>query len=178
MACGLLFRSGLLLLILAQPAMGGAPAPAGLTALSGRPSAPAFDLFDIEGRRHRLEAYRGRVVVVNFWAIWCPPCRAEMPSLQRAWRQLRERDIVLLAVDVGESGERVAAFAAKQALDFPLLLDERAAVFDSWRVPGLPTTFVIDRSGRLAYRASGAREWDAPEILEAILELNRQGRLP
>jgi peroxiredoxin len=162
-----------LLIILTLPAWGAHPTPGGLVALHERPPAPALDLVDIHGRQHRLDDYRGRVVVVNFWAIWCPPCRAEMPSLQRAWQQLRDRDIVLLAVDVGESSERVAAFAAKQSLDFPLLLDEQAAAFDSWPVPGLPTTFIVDKRGRLAYRASGGREWDEPAILEAIFDLNR-----
>ena len=143
-----------------------------MTAFVERPPAPEFVLTDTRGRQHRLSDFRGGVVVVNFWAIWCPPCRAEMPSLQRAWERLRPHGIVVLAIDVGESSKRVADFAAGLSLDFPLLLDEQAEVFGKWSVPGLPTTFVVDQQGRLAYRANGVRDWDDPALLEMILDLD------
>ena len=128
-------------------------------------------LVDVDGKRHRLSDYRGRVVIVNFWATWCPPCRAEMPSMQRAWEQIRDEGIVMLGIDVGEDEDTIFQFTANYPVDFPLLMDLDASVTGAWPVRGMPTTFVVDPEGRIAYRAIGAREWDEPEILEALRAL-------
>lgn len=146
-------------------------AAAGLTPLPDRPTAPELNLEDLQGKNHRLAEYRGRVVVVNFWATWCPPCRAEMPSLQRAWEQTQDEGIVWLAVDVGEEEEQVFAFSGAHDYRFPILLDRDASVLSRWPVKGMPTTLVVDSQGRIAYRAIGGREWDAPELLGAIRAL-------
>ncbi len=148
-------------------------AAAGLTPLPNRPAAPELALDDLQGQTHRLSDYRGRVVVVNFWATWCPPCRAEMPSLQRAWAQTQAEGIVWLAVDVGEGEDQVFAFSGEHRYRFPILLDRDAAALGRWPVKGMPTTLVVDPQGRIAYRAIGGREWDAPELLAAIRNLAR-----
>ncbi len=145
----------------------------GLTALPERVPAPDFELKDLDGATHRLFDYRGKVVIVNFWATWCPPCREEMPSMQRAWEQLQDEGIVMLAVDVGEDEDRVFEFTASYPVEFPLLLDEQSRVIGSWPVAGLPTTFVVDTEGRLAYRAIGGRKWDAPALLKLVRALGK-----
>ena len=145
----------------------------GLTEIPQRPLAPDFTLRDLDGNRHRLSDYRGRVVIVNFWATWCPPCRAEMPSMQRAWERLRKEGIVMLGIDVGEDEDTVFQFTADYPVEFPLLLDQDSSVIGRWPVRGLPTTFVVDPQGRLAYRAIGGREWDDPALLEQVRALAR-----
>ena len=142
-----------------------------LQKIPDRPPAPDFNLVDMDAVVHTLSDYRGRVVVVNFWATWCPPCREEMPAMERAWQQLRKQDVMMLAINVGEDEDTVFEFTANYPVEFPLLLDTTSAVISAWPVRGLPTTFVIDPEGRLVYRAIGGREWDAPELIRQILEL-------
>ena len=145
----------------------------GLTPITGKPSAPDFHLNDADGNTHRLSDYRERVVIVNFWATWCPPCRAEMPSMQRAWEQLQAEGIMMLAINVGEDEDTIFQFTASYPVDFPLLMDLDSKVTGAWPVRGLPTTFVVDTQGRLVYRAIGGREWDDPDLLKAVRALAR-----
>jgi peroxiredoxin len=146
---------------------------AGLTALLDKPQAPDFQLSDVDGNIHRLSDYRGRVVIVNFWATWCPPCRAEMPSMQRAWEKLQQEEIMMLAVNVGEDEDTIFQFTANYPVEFPLLMDLDSKIIGEWPVRGLPTTFVVDPQGRLAYRAIGGREWDETELLEQVKALRK-----
>ena len=145
----------------------------GLTPMPVRTQAPDFDLMDMDGNRHRLSDYRGRVVIVNFWATWCPPCREEMPSMQRAWELLEPEGIVMLAVNVGESEDTIFQFTANYPVEFPLPMDRDSKVIDSWPIMGLPTTFVVDPRGRLFYRAIGGRAWDDPELLMLVRALKQ-----
>ena len=145
-----------------------------MTELEHKIPAPDFTLPDVDGEVHRLSAYRGKVVVVNFWATWCPPCREEMPSMQRAWEQLQREDVLMLAVNVGEDEDTVFQFTANYPVDFPLLLDLDSGVTKAWPVRGLPTTYVVDPRGRLVYRAIGGRAWDEPQLMEAIRGLKER----
>jgi peroxiredoxin len=146
----------------------GAPPQQTLTAVEKLPPAPDFELRDMDDNSYRLSAQRGKVVIINFWATWCPPCLKEMPSMQRAWEQLRDEGVEMWAINVGESDEEIFLFTARYPVDFPLLLDSDSSITDQWPVIGLPSTFIVDREGRIAYRAIGGREWDAPELLEQI----------
>ena len=92
--------------------------------------------------------------------------------MQRAWELLKEKQVAMLAVDVGESEETVFSFLGLVPVEFPLLLDQDSKVTTSWPVKGLPTTYVVDPQGRLAYRAIGGREWDDPELLETVRQLH------
>ncbi len=162
--------STLLLLLFTQLALA-VDSGGGLLSLPKKPLAPDFETIDLEGKTHRLSDYRGQVVIVNFWATWCPPCRAEMPSMQRAWEALRPEGVVLLAVNMGERRETVAEFHEQSLIDFPLLLDGSLAAAAGWPIEGLPTTYVVDPQGRAVYAATGMREWDAPEVLGQIRSL-------
>jgi len=150
-----------------------AAADGGFTPIAERPPAPQLDLVDLNGKRHRIDDYAGRVIIVNFWATWCPPCRAEMPSMQRAREALDDNAVTLLAVAVGEDAEAVEPFAAEYPVAFPLLPDADMTATSAWSVTGVPTTFVVDREGRLVYRIIGEREWDEPGILKTIENLMR-----
>ena len=145
--------------------------PQFLTEMSERPAAPELGLRDLDGHLHSLEEHRGKVLIVNFWATWCPPCREEMPSMQRAWEAVKDEGILLLAVNVGESEDRIFTFTADYPVDFPLLLDSDGQATERWPVVGLPTTFVVDPEGRIAYRAIGGRAWDDPALLDQVRAL-------
>ena len=160
----------LLLFCFASPLPAQTPGE-GLTPLPDKPLAPDFQLTDLDGNSFSLQALRGKVLIVNFWATWCPPCREEMPSMQRAWERLDKAQVLLLAINVGEDEDVIFRFTADYPVDFPLLLDQDAKVAQSWPVKGLPTTFVVDPQGRLVYRAIGSREWDDPELLALVRAL-------
>lgn len=149
----------------------------GLSLLPQRTAAPAIALDNLEGGRTDLAALRGRVVLVNFWATWCPPCRREMPSMERLRRALEGEDFTALAVNVGESEDTVFAFTGQlePAPAFTVVLDRDSEVLRAWPVKGLPTTFVVDRQGRLAARAVGGREFDDPGIVQEIRRLLAEG---
>ena len=148
------------------------PLAASLTAQAPTP-APALKLKDLDGKPHDLAALRGKVVLINFWATWCPPCRREMPSMERLSQALAGEPFVVLAVDVGESVETIETFTSQ--LDavptFPILLDRQARAMQAWPVAGLPTTFLVDKQGRIVATAVGGREFDHPAIIGAIRKL-------
>ena len=159
------------LLLLAPLAAHATAQPQTLTEVEPATAAPEFSLEDMDGNRFTLSDLRGEVVIVNFWATWCPPCREEMPSMQRAWEQLQAEGVMMLAVNVGESADTVFQFTANYPVDFPLLLDLDSSVLGQWPVQGLPATFVVDSEGRIAYRAIGGREWDDPQLQAPVLKL-------
>ena len=146
------------------------PLSHGFTALGEPAPAPALRLHDLDGSLHDLADLRGRLVLVNFWATWCPPCRREMPSLERLYQQLRDRGLTVLAVDVGEDADTVFAFTGQlePAPSFPLLLDPESRTVEDWRVKGLPTSFLIDPQGRVIFRAVGGTEFDHAATLEQL----------
>jgi len=165
----MLFRIGILLIGLAVLA---AHAKAPLLPPHPNPQpAPAFELDNLEGKMRTLKDYEGKVLVVNFWATWCPPCIKEMPSLQRAWEQTREHDIAIVAVNMGETPEAIERFLRRFPVEFPILLDRDVKVADAWDVRGLPTTFVLDPTGRFVFKVAGERVWDDPELLAQLRAL-------
>ncbi len=136
--------------------------------------APTLRLPDLDDKPVDLADFRGKVVLVNFWATWCPPCRKEFPSLGRLRKLFKPADFEVLAVNVGEDPETAFSFAGSP--EFPLLFDRDSKAMARWSVKGLPTTFVVDRRGRLALRAVGGREFDDPAIVTQLRDLLKQGR--
>ena len=143
-----------------------------LTTQAPRP-APALKLKTLDGQLLDLAQFKGKVVLINFWATWCPPCRREMPSMERLSQALKGEAFSVLAVDVGEDADTIEAFTSQldTTLGFPILLDTRSHTMQAWKVAGLPTTFLIDRQGRIVASAIGGREFDHPEIIRTIREL-------
>jgi peroxiredoxin len=135
--------------------------------------APDFTLPSLGGQPVRLIDRRRQVVLLNFWATWCPPCREEMPSMERLYRRHQDRGFSVVAVSTDAAGAPpVAAFVETLELTFPMALDPDMAVANSYRVQALPTTFIIDREANIVARAVGARNWDSPAahaLIEALL---------
>ena len=129
--------------------------------------APDFTLADTEGRQVHLKDLRGKVVVVDFWATWCPPCREQMPHLQQIHQQFSDKGVVVLGLDVGEDGPRVSQFARQSAYTFTLLLGSEPGVTELYFVDGFPTTLVVDRQGKIVYRAVGGQ---SPDTLRAAIQ--------
>lgn len=136
-------------------------------------AAPDFSLPDLDGKTHKLSDYHGKVVLLNFWATWCPPCRREMPSMEKLHQELKDKPFQVLACDQQEDVDTVFAFTGQldPAPTFPLLLDSKSAASRAYGVPGLPTTFLIDKTGQIAYRAVGGREFGHPAIRALIEKL-------
>jgi thiol-disulfide isomerase/thioredoxin len=126
-------------------------------------------LKDADDKIVDLAQYKGRVVLINFWATWCPPCRKEFPSLGRVRKLFQPSEFEVLAVNVGEDPDTVFSFTG--ITDFPVMFDRESKAMAAWSVRGLPTTFLVDRQGRLAYRATGGREFDDPDIVATIKQL-------
>ncbi|MBI2955971.1 MAG: TlpA family protein disulfide reductase [Acidobacteria bacterium] len=122
--------------------------------------------FELAGQRQRLRELRGRVVVLNFWATWCPPCVAEMPSLERLHRRLGGRGVVVLGISVDESPRNYEAFLRTHGITFPNYRDPEKRISTLYGTFLFPETFVIDRQGRLVRKFIGAREWDEPEMVD------------
>jgi thiol-disulfide isomerase/thioredoxin len=158
------FLAALAAALAAAAIWGGRRSPEAAFEVSAGDVGPAPDvaLPDLSGRTVRLADFQGRVVILNFWATWCQPCRDEMPAMQALATALGARGLVLLPVDYAESDEAVAAFARELGLTGPLLLDTDGAVARRYRVPGLPASFFVDRQGRLVGTALGYRDWRVP----------------
>jgi thiol-disulfide isomerase/thioredoxin len=132
---------------------------------------PALKLVDVDGRERSISEWRGKTVVVNFWATWCEPCRDEMPALARLREQLKDRPFEVLAVNYGESNAKVAGFLEREKLALPVLLDGDKAASERWGAKGLPMTFLVDARGRVRYRVFGERDWTEGEALQVVEKL-------
>jgi len=141
-----------------------------LVAWTGGPT-PPLALRDLDGRPHDLTDYRGKVVVVNFWATWCQPCREELPSLERLRDAMRGRRFEAVAVNVAEGESRVRRFLHEVPLRLPFLLDADGKTQRAWKVRGLPATFLVDRKGVIRYWYLGELDWAQPAILRAVESL-------
>lgn len=142
-------------------------------------AAPTLQLKDLQGRMHDLSAYRGKVVMVNFWATWCPPCRAEMPSMQRLKEKLAGKPFAILAVNMAESEHEVRQFLRGikgSKIDFTILMDKDGKASKQWKVFVFPTTFIVDAEGKLRYALLGGTEWDDARNLKAIEALLPAGQ--
>ena len=150
------------------PENSGAASAALLRPYTGDRETPPLSLETIDGERIELHRYRGKVVVLNFWATWCPPCVEEIPSLERLRKLRHDRGLEVLSVDVGEEPEKVRAFLEDKPVGYPVALDPQARAFKAWNTYAFPTTFVLDRSHRIRYAVFGAFAWDSREVLDAV----------
>jgi len=142
-----------------------------ITKLADKKLAVNFKLPDMDGKIHQLSDYKGQPVIINFWATWCPPCREELPSMNRGWAKIKSEGIAMLAINVGEDEDTIFTFTGDYPIDFTVLLDQSGDVINQWPIKGLPTTLVVDPQGRIVYRAIGGREWDADELLNLVRAL-------
>jgi thiol-disulfide isomerase/thioredoxin len=145
----------------------------GLTVTYKSPPAHRLSLESLDGKAYDLAAMKGRVVVINFWATWCPPCIEELPTMQKLWDETHSAGVEILAVNLGEPPDRIRAFLGgfEPTLEFPILLDLEGEAFQTWRVRGLPKTFVINKRGQIVYEAEGGRDMNSKHIRERLQEL-------
>lgn len=132
---------------------------------------PPLALKDVAGKTHKLEDYRGKVVMVQFWATWCPPCLKEMPSMQRLEQKMAGKPFAILAVNMGESDKAVRDFLAKMKIGFTILMDGEGEAVGAWKVFVAPSTFLVDAQGAIRYTLQGGAEWDEDEYMKKITEM-------
>jgi len=143
---------------------------AGAAGFETRAASPAPELkaHDLTGASRTLADYRGKVVLLNFWATWCPPCQREMPSLERLRTRMAGRPLEIVAISSAETPDEVNAYLSKMKLGFPVLLDTDSSNTRRWKVFALPTTFVLDAEGRVRHVLTGPAEWDEGEALAVV----------
>ena len=115
-----------------------------------------FELEDLNGNKVKLSAYKGKKVFLNFWATWCPPCKAEMPDIEKLYQETKDTDLIILAINVGEDKKTVENFTSKNNYNFPVLLDAKGEISQLYQVSGIPTSYFVDSEGYLDDGTSGA----------------------
>lgn len=138
---------------------------AGLQPLHSGTKIINFTLDDLGGQPVSLSSYHGKVVVLNFWATWCGPCRSEMPSLETLYKKYRDQGLVVVGVNLEESRSAVRQFAKQDKITFPVLLDSSGRVALAYGARSLPVTYVIDRAGDVTSGVLGAHTWNSPETV-------------
>ena len=160
--------ASLLIILLAISTVPVASAERSFTPYSSNNS---FTLDDLKGERHTPDDHHGKIVLVNFWASWCPPCIYELPELQRLKQSFAGQPFEILTINVGEKKYRVRKFAKLINLELPVLLDTKKKTFDDWEIKTLPTSFLIDSAGNIRYRVLGNPGWDNEDTLDLIRKL-------
>ena len=151
----------------------------GLVALILTPAGPSlpraaddFLLPDMNGQVVRLSQLKGKIVFLNVWTTWCPPCRKEMPTMQELYIQLKSEDFIMLAVSQDVDGQKtVASYLKDWGFTFPVLLDVRGEVGKKYGVTGYPETFLIDRQGMIVHHHIGYNDWSRPDVVKAVRRL-------
>ncbi len=131
---------------------------------------PTFELKELDDSVWNAETLMGKPWVINFWATWCPPCIEEIPSMNAAYEFLEPQGVGMLAINAGEGAIAVEAFLEKISIDFPNVLGD-ADTLPNWAIRALPTTIVVDASGKVVYEALGPREWDDEQLLQRVVDL-------
>ena len=137
--------------------------------------APAFEIENLRGGNSSLADYKGKLVLLNFWATWCIPCTKEMPGMQTLWQNHKEQglEIVAVSVDEGYRG-RIENFSKMFKISFPILLDPESKVSDLYEVSGVPTSFLIDRNGKIIARIVGTEDWLSDDAVQLVQDLLAQ----
>ena len=134
--------------------------------IKGDKRAPDFCLKDLMGKKVELKQFKGKLVFLNFWATWCSPCKEEMPGMEALYQQFKEKNFILLAISVDYEGVKpVQEFIKKHHYTFPVLIDPKCEVLDLFQVKEIPTTFIINKKGRMVGKAVGPRDWKSPEVI-------------
>lgn len=129
---------------------------------------------DLEGKVVKLSDYEGKVIMLNLWATWCPPCRAEMPSMDRLYEKYKKSNFIILAVSIGEDKKTVSSFLKQSPHQFPVFLDHKNEVSRTYSTGSIPTTYLINKKGELIARFVGGRQWDSAQAYEMVEILTNQ----
>ena len=145
-----------------------------LKPVEGKLVAPALVLKDLQGKTHDLKDYKGQVVLVQFWATYCGPCRQEMPSMNKMGAKMGDVPFKILAVDMGETEAEVKQFVSEVKPEFTILMDEEGNSIGDWKIFAAPSNFIIDPEGYIRYTLFGGVEWDSDELIEKIKALGKE----
>lgn len=148
---------------------------AGIEAYPAPLRAPHFRLAGLNGEVSAKTDFKGRVVLLSFWATWCPPCKAEFPSIERLQSAFPAKDFLVVAISVGDSAEAVTRFLGSRKAAFPILLDQDRKIANEYRAAGVPVAYLLDRQGRIVAGKSGVHEWDAPSVRTMVEHLIKMG---
>lgn len=143
--------------------------------------APDFAAFDLQGNPKSLDDFKGKVVLLNVWATWCPPCQEEIPSMQRLYEEIGDDDFEIVAVSIdapfgerdafGRVGGDLQTFAATRGLSFTILHDPTGRIQETFQTTGVPESFLVDKDGVIFKKVAGATAWDAPQNVQLIQRL-------
>lgn len=134
--------------------------------------APDFTLKDINGNPAAISSFKGKVVLLNFWATWCPPCKEEIPSLNRLQQRLKNKGLVILSISLDKSASTVKNFTAEYPVSFIVLMDHTQKITKSvYKVFTIPTSLLIDKNGVIVEKYFGARNWTKPQMVKRIESL-------
>ncbi len=137
--------------------------------------APDFTLKGLDGIKKSLIDFRGKVILLNFWATWCPPCRQEMPDMEKLYRNFKDRGFVIIAVAANAlSAKRVKSFVKKLGLTFPVFLDPDGHVRNNYEVMAMPMSYIIGKDGKISGRIIGGRKWSSVEANLLIKHLIKE----
>ena len=140
----------------------------GLQIIKSGTKAPDFNISGFSGKNVKLSEYKGKVVLLNFWASWCPPCKAEMPSIQKLYDTLKSSKFTVMAIDVGEPKENGANYIKNNKFTFPVFFDAKNDASSEYSVSSIPATYIIDKNGYLIAGMIGSFEWDNEKVVKAL----------
>jgi len=144
---------------------------AGLQPYQGNIKSVTFDYKDLNNIRHTLQSHKGEVLLLNFWATWCPPCVKELPSLNRLQTKIANSQFNILAINIGEETKTVKKFLAPMNIKFPVLTDPEGESVQPWKLIAFPSSFIVDKKGVIRYSLFGGIEWDNKEVVTIVQKL-------
>lgn len=138
---------------------------------TGKLTNPDFTLTDLQGKQYQLSDYRGNIVLVQFWATYCTPCRKEMPTMNRLIQKMQDKPFKIVTINMAEPQDAVEQFTKEVEIDFPVLMDENGSTISQWKVFAAPANFIIDKQGKIIYTLFGAIDWDSDKMVAKLSEL-------
>ncbi|MGB9715870.1 MAG: peroxiredoxin family protein [Thermodesulfovibrionales bacterium] len=132
---------------------------------------PDFTLNDLCGNKVTLSQFRGKVVILNFWSIWCGPCLAEMPSLNKLYLEFKDKGLIVLALAEDPAEKPLREYVKEKGLAFPVLIDKEKKVYFKYSLFGIPVSFLIDKKGYIAEKIIGESDWNSPKMKEKVVRL-------
>jgi thiol-disulfide isomerase/thioredoxin len=123
---------------------------------------------DLQGKTHSLKDYQGNIVLVQFWATYCTPCRKEMPTMNSLIKKMQDKPFKIVTVNMAETPEEVAAFIKEVPVDFPVLLDSDGSTVSQWKVFAAPANFILDKKGNIIFTLYGAIDWDSDDMVNKL----------
>lgn len=144
-----------------------------LKAYKGNLKSPSFSLQDINGKQHSLSDYKGNVVLLQFWATYCTPCRKEMPTMNRLIKKMDGKPFKIVTINMAEEKDSVKRFLTEVKVDFPVLLDSDGAILSKWKVFAAPANFILDKNGHILYTLYGGIDWDNDEMVKNLTKLSK-----